>query len=153
MEGDANTKYFHLVPNRKHRKTRIFRLEQEDDLILGYIEIKIYITKYYKKLFGPSESNSVSMDESRCNDTPQVIDHENDFLVAPFTEEEIKEAIFQMKHNTALGLDGFPPEFYQVLWNVIKEDLMALFRNFHVGTLPMHCLNFGTILLLHQFVR
>jgi hypothetical protein len=68
------------------------------------------------------------MDESRCND------HENGFLVAPFTEEEVKEASFQMKHNTASSTDGFPPEFYQVFWNMIKEDLMALFRNFHAST-------------------
>ena len=30
LEGDANTKYFHLVASGKHRKTRIFRLEQEE---------------------------------------------------------------------------------------------------------------------------
>ena len=31
--GDMNTKYFHLVANRKHRKTRIFKLEDGDKLI------------------------------------------------------------------------------------------------------------------------
>ncbi|WVZ96489.1 hypothetical protein U9M48_042121 [Paspalum notatum var. saurae] len=60
--------------------------------------------------------------------------------------------MFQMKHNTAPGpdggTDGFPPEFYQVFWSVIKEDLMALFADFHRGTLPLHSLNFGTIILL-----
>ena len=30
LEGDANMKYFQLVVNGKHRKTRIFKLEQED---------------------------------------------------------------------------------------------------------------------------
>ena len=30
LEGDANTKYFQLVANGKHRKTHIFKLEQED---------------------------------------------------------------------------------------------------------------------------
>jgi hypothetical protein len=69
-------------------------------------------------------------------------------LVAHFLEEEIKEAIFQMKHNTAPGPDGFPVEFYQVFWNVIKEDLMALFREFHKGSLALNSLNFGTIILL-----
>ena len=46
------------------------------------------------------------------------------------------------------GPDGFPPEFYQVFWETINDDLMALFREFHNGSLPLHCLNFGTIILL-----
>ncbi|WVZ62463.1 hypothetical protein U9M48_012212 [Paspalum notatum var. saurae] len=82
------------------------------------------------------------------NDIPQVTDQENELLVAPFCEEEVRSAIFQMKRNTAPGPDGFPPEFYQVFWSVIKEDLMALFVYFHRGTLPLHSLNFGTIILL-----
>ena len=53
-----------------------------------------------------------------------------------------------MEHNKAPGPDGFPFEFYQAFWHVIKDDLMALFEDFHNGTLPLHSLNFGTIILL-----
>ena len=88
------------------------------------------------------------MDESYCDDIPQVIAEENELLVAKFTDEEIRGAIFQMNHNTAPGPDGFPPEFYQVFWNIIKDDLMALFTYFHKGELPLHNLNFGTIILI-----
>ena len=35
-------------------------------------------------------------------------------LVEKFTEEEVKNAIFQMEHNKTPGPDGFPLEFYQV---------------------------------------
>ncbi|KAL5649772.1 hypothetical protein ACJX0J_040581, partial [Zea mays] len=35
-------------------------------------------------------------------------------------------AVFQMEHNKAPGPDRFPVEFYQVFWEVIKNDLMAL---------------------------
>ena len=38
----------------------------------------------------------------------------------------MRVAIFQMEHNKAPGPDGFPTEFYQVFWNIIKKDLMAL---------------------------
>jgi hypothetical protein len=55
-----------------------------------------------------------------------------------------------MNHNTALGSDGFPLEFYQVFWNVIKDDLMALFTDFHKGELLLHSLNFGTIILISK---
>ncbi|WVZ62664.1 hypothetical protein U9M48_012381 [Paspalum notatum var. saurae] len=53
-----------------------------------------------------------------------------------------------MEHNKAPGPDGFPPEFYQVFWNVIKPDLMALFDEFYRGTLALNRLNFGNIILI-----
>jgi hypothetical protein len=57
--------------------------------------------------------------------------------------DEVKKAIFEMEHNKALGPDGFPAEFYQVFWDVIKEDLLLLFHEFHTGNLPLFSLNFG----------
>jgi hypothetical protein len=53
-----------------------------------------------------------------------------------------------MEHNKASGPDGFPTEFYQVFWDLIKNDLMTLFSEFHKGNLPLYSLNFGTIILL-----
>jgi hypothetical protein len=88
------------------------------------------------------------MDESCRDDIPQVSSEENELLIQKFSEVEVKEAIFQMEHNKAPGPDGFPSEFYQAFWHVIKDDLMALFEDFHNGTLPLHSLNFGTIILL-----
>lgn len=88
------------------------------------------------------------MEESRTNDIPQISTEDNERLIAQFTEKEVKEAIFQMKHNKAPRPDGFPAEFYQVSWEVVKDDLMVLFKEFHNGTLPLFSLNFGTITLL-----
>jgi len=55
-----------------------------------------------------------------------------------------------MKHNKAPDPDGFPTEFYQVFWSLIKDDLMAMFREFHNGILPLFNLNFGTITLISK---
>ncbi|CAN6182020.1 unnamed protein product [Urochloa humidicola] len=148
LQGDANTKYFQLVANGRHRKTRIVQLEQEEGVIVGDANLKSYITEYYKQLFGPHESNSFTMDETMRDDIPQVSREENEVLMAPFSEIEIRTAIFQMEHNKAPGPDGFPAEFYQFFWEVIRSDLLALFHEFHEGRLPIHSLNFGVITLL-----
>jgi hypothetical protein len=68
IEGDRNTKYYHLVTNGKHRKTRIFQLEQEEGVIKGDVQLKKYISKYYKNLFGAPEENNFSMVESQRDD-------------------------------------------------------------------------------------
>jgi hypothetical protein len=38
-----------------------------------------------------------------------------------------------MEHNKAPGPGVFSVKFYQVSWEVIKDDLMALFKEFHRG--------------------
>jgi hypothetical protein len=58
-----------------------------------------------------------------------------------------------MEYNKAPGSDDFPVEFYQVFWDLVKNDLMALFREFNKGNLPLYSLNFGTIILLSKCVE
>jgi hypothetical protein len=69
-------------------------------------------------------------------------------LTDAFLKSEVRAAMFQMEYNKVPGPDGFPPEFYQVFWDLLKDDLMAMFMEFHEGTLPLNSLNFGTIILL-----
>jgi hypothetical protein len=95
-----------------------------------------------QNLFGEPEVNSFTLDESRIEDISQVTSAENNFLTTPFTEKEIRDAIFDMEHNKAPGPDGFPAEFYQMVWDVIKGDLLQMFYELHTGTLPLFSLNF-----------
>ena len=76
-----------MIANGKHRKKRIFQLEQDEGTILGQENLKLYITEYYKQLFGPPKDNCVSMDESRIEDVPQLTVVEIDIVVAPFSEK------------------------------------------------------------------
>jgi hypothetical protein len=111
-QRDNNTEYFHLVANGKHRKTSISQLEDGGQIIRGEEQLKSYITEYYKGLFGPSDGAHFSLDENINFDIPQV-SHENKKLTSGFIEQEVKETIFQMKHNKAPGPNGFLTKFYQ----------------------------------------
>ena len=48
VQGDDNTQFFHMIANDKHRKKRIFQLEQDEGTIVGQENLKVYITEYYK---------------------------------------------------------------------------------------------------------
>ena len=111
QEGGNNTKYFHLIANGKHRKKKIFQLEQDEGTIVGDTNLKTYISEYYKKLFGESDPNDVMMDEGMVHDIPQLTQEENAILPADFLVKEVYEAISQMELNKAPGPDGFPAEF------------------------------------------
>ena len=133
---------------KKRRKTRILFSARTRRGSEGQENLKVFIRKYYKDLFGSPQRNNFSLDESQINDIPQINEEENKLLIEEFIEKEVREAIFQMKHNKAPDPDSFPAEFYQVFLSLIKDDLMAMFREFHAGNLPLFNLNFGTITLI-----
>jgi mannosylglycoprotein endo-beta-mannosidase len=44
LEGDDNTRFFHLVANGKHRKQHISKLENVQGIVIGDDQLKIHIT-------------------------------------------------------------------------------------------------------------
>jgi hypothetical protein len=55
------------------------------------------------------------------------------------------EAISNMEHNKAPGLDGFSAKFYQMFWQVINVDVMAMFVQLKDGdTTKFQCHNDST---------
>ena len=70
-------------------------------MIEGQDELKSYIMQYYKKLFGEPDVGNFTLDESQTEGIPQVSEEENAFLTSPFTEEEVRKAVFAMEHNKA----------------------------------------------------
>jgi hypothetical protein len=90
------------------------------------------------------------LDESRTDDIPQVSEVENGLLTPPYTDDEVRKAAFLMEHNKDPGPDGFPTEFYQYFWDVIKSDLLFLFGDHHTRQLEFFRLNFGEIILLSK---
>jgi len=148
LEGDDNTRFFHLVANGKHRKQHIYNLENDQGVVIGDDQLKKHITQFYKNLFGSPEVSEITLMENQILDIPQVLQEEDDALISEFTETEVRDDVFQMEHNKAAGPDGFLVEFYQVFWNLIKDDLMALFTDFHKEDLNLYSLNFGIITLI-----
>jgi hypothetical protein len=75
-------------------KTRIFQLQDGDNIISGDEDHKKHITTYSKGLFGRPEESLFTLDAGRTGDIPQVTEEENRILVEEFTEEEVRMAVF-----------------------------------------------------------
>ena len=77
-----------------------------------------------------------------------VTSEENESLLAPFLEAEIKEAIFSCYAEGAPGPDGLPFLFYQKFWNLVKQDLVDLFDDYRKGKLDLFRLNCALVTLI-----
>jgi mannosylglycoprotein endo-beta-mannosidase len=72
----------------------------------------------------------------------------NSELDKPFTEEETNEVVFQMEKNKAAGADDFPIEFFQNCWELIKNDMMRFFTDFHQHKVSLNKINYGIITII-----
>lgn len=69
-------------------------------------------------------------------------------LIKPFSEEEVKAAIFEMKSDSAPGPNGFGAQFFKTFWTLIKDDYMSMFKDLFEGHLDLGRLNYGVITLV-----
>jgi hypothetical protein len=53
------------------------------------------------------------------------------WLERDFEESEVLEVVKELQGDKSPGPDGFSLGFVQTCWEVIKEDIMAVFRDFH----------------------
>jgi hypothetical protein len=123
-------------------------LKNGDTYVSGNADLVRLATNYYKFLFGPGVGNVFEIDPMLWKEEGKVSNVENEELIKPFLEEEIKEALFQMKKNKAAVPDGLPIEFYQCCWDIIKTDLLELFDDFHKWEMDIKRINFGIITML-----
>ena len=83
--------------------------------------LRIMVREFYEALYTSEGVNGV---EEVLQHVPQkVTPTMNDMLCAPYTNDEVKHALFQMFRTKAPGPDGFPTHFYQRHWDLCGEEL------------------------------
>jgi len=148
LEGDKNTAYFQAMANYRSRKKRIDCLQDPACLVYDQKGMMKVAVDFYKELFAKEENSGVRLGSSFWEDVDKVTPEENSSLIAPFTEAEIKEAVFSCYAEGAPGPDGLSFLFYQKFWNLIKADLIDMFNDFFKGDLDLSRLNFSLVTLI-----
>ncbi|CAN0925181.1 Transposon TX1 uncharacterized 149 kDa protein [Linum grandiflorum] len=125
-DGERNTRYFHRVANGRRKRKRIYRLRDE---LGGWAEqpneMAAVASTYFRSLF-QTQATDIRPIMRAVN--RKVLDEDNRKLLAPFSNEEIRRALFDMHPDKAPGPDGFNPGFYQKMWGEVGEELAAACR-------------------------
>ena len=83
--------------------------------------------QYFESLFREASQGDLIEEAQVLSCIPSLVSLEmKEHLMNAISLEELERTIFQMKKGKALGLDGFPIEFFQEFWDIIKIDLLAL---------------------------
>ncbi|XP_073051227.1 uncharacterized protein [Primulina eburnea] len=127
-DGDQNSKLFHSLLKNRRNKALIEKIELDDgSLITDESEIEKAIIDYYQRLFRKSQGDGTGLEGLDCM---PINPEEASKLEEPFSEEEIRGAVFQCDGKKAPGPDGFTLAFFQKCWDTIRDDLLLVFDDF-----------------------
>jgi hypothetical protein len=127
-EGDSNTRYFHKMANSHRRYNRVETLRIEGVLSNDPNEVKEHIVNFYQNLYTEQSNWRPRMDNQAFS---SIDEEEKAWLEREFEEMEVWEVVKGMEGDKAPGPDGFTMAFFQSCWTVVKNDIMAVFSEFH----------------------
>ncbi|KAL7586020.1 hypothetical protein Lser_V15G46368 [Lactuca serriola] len=128
-DGDNNSKFFHKMVKGRVHKSRIEAIMNNDGEWLEGEEIYKEFVEYFKNFLG---------NEVPCGEIVQpntLFSKKLDLIEAAemikiVTNNEIKEALFDIDDDKSPGPDGFSAKFFKSLWPVIGEDFCAAVKEF-----------------------
>ncbi|KAG5580343.1 hypothetical protein H5410_050970 [Solanum commersonii] len=137
---------FHALKRGRRRKLFIHQINNESgEWIQGDVNIARDACEHFQNIFTGHQDN---INEEILQCIPRLVTEEqNQALKADPTVEEVKQVVFAMNSHSAAGPDGMNGKFFQVCWDIIKEDLyraaLAFFCGHSMPNLHDSCL-FGS---------
>ncbi|KAM1011440.1 hypothetical protein FF1_046643 [Malus domestica] len=120
--GDSNTAFFHQSTVQRRRRNKLARIRNEEgNWQIGPNGVRMTVEYHFKRLF-QSDSNRDWGDIMGCLE-PVVTRDMNEISCGPISEDEIKEAVFNMGGSKTPGPDGFQGLFIQSYWDIIAADV------------------------------
>ena len=127
IEGDENSRFFHGIINQKKRSNHIHGLSVNGCWVTDPPLIKDVVFLFFKNKFDVVPSSRPSF-QSNLFKTLSVDQQRT--LEAPFSELEIKCAIWDCGADKSPGPNGYSLLFYKTFWPTIKGDLMRAIKHF-----------------------
>jgi hypothetical protein len=124
LEGDTNTGYYHNVANGRRRKCKIEFLDTEQGMITEQEDLVQHIYDFYKKLFGGEGRDRARLVADIWEEKGKLTQEKREWLVRPFTIQEVEYALREMKTETAPGPDELCVIFYKKFWGILKWWIM-----------------------------
>lgn len=151
MHGNKNTYFFHLRASRRRRKNQIKSLQKPDgQLTENTTEMENMTTTFYQQLY---TSEGVHDMEQVLDTVPtKVTPAMNEILNSPYSQQEVKTALFQMYPIKSPGPDGYPAHFFQHHWDTCGDDVTKAVLRIVEGSESAECIN-DTILVLIPKVK
>lgn len=127
-DGDRNSRFFHNSIKDRNRKNSISVLEGVNGRVEGVDDVKREVKNHFENYFKEESHNRAVSDGLNLF---RLSDADKYGLELPFSEEEIKLAVWDCDGSKSPGPDGFTLEFFQFFWELVKGDVVNFFKDFY----------------------
>jgi len=127
-DGDANSKFFHSMLSSRHRRNSIVTLKVNGNIVEGVQPIRNAVFTHFKEHFA---AQNISRPGAENLLFKQLTFAEGRSLILPFTELEVKNAVWDCDSFKSPGPDGVNLDFIKDFWEDIKGDVMRFISEFH----------------------
>ena len=117
MHEDCNTSFFHNAATTRKKGNNITKLLEDTGVWRQGGELKNHIRSYFSNHF-TSEVGQPSMEVISLV-RKRVSDEMNSALLAPYTVDDVRKALFDIGDLKAPGPDGLHAIFYKRFWPML----------------------------------
>lgn len=137
MDGDENSAYFHGILRGRLKRNSLKGLLINGVWVDDPVKVKLEVHEYFKRHFSEPLQDRPTFCSSKFS---FINDVQVSTLDAPFSEEEIKHAVWVCEGFKVPGPDGFTFAFFKTHWDCIKGDIVRFVKEFELtGCLPKGC--------------
>lgn len=126
--GETNSKFFHNSVKQRRRRNEISGIPIQGRWSEDVQEVKTEIFNHFADHYSNVAWDRPTLDGISFK---QVSDSDNAILTAPFSEDEIKAAVWDCGSDKSPGSDGFNFRFIKEFWNTIKPEICAFIHEFY----------------------
>lgn len=131
-EGDRNSAYFHKIIKGRQNKSKIHTVCSEDGTVHTKEQVGPQFVNHFEKFLGV-ESSTEGLNEDEGGIFTNLISTEEAIhMIREVSNEEIKNALFDIDDNKAPGPDGYTSKFFKKAWTVIKDDFCKAVKEFFI---------------------
>jgi exonuclease III len=124
QSGDRNTTFFNAFASERRKRYTIKKLKKDDgSWVEGQQQLKEHVAAYFFNMF--SSTAEQDSEEIIRAVHPKVTKDMNNILCAEYTEEEVRNAMFNIGDLKAPGPDGMPSIFYKHFWSTVGDQVTA----------------------------
>ena len=133
-EGDSNSAYFHKIINFRRSSNAVHGFLIEGAWVQQPNLVKTEAANFFLQRFTEQNTARPTLDGVYF---PTIDQNQSQGLTGPFTDLEIKEAVWGCDGDKCPGPDGFNFNFIKEFWGLLKPDFRRFVDEFHAhGSFP-----------------
>ncbi|XP_062013785.1 uncharacterized protein LOC133730151 [Rosa rugosa] len=123
-DGDRNSHFFHKKASNRRQKNKIKSLFDINGVWQeSTAGIDGVVLDYFQHIFSSQPQDLEAQNLVLQTIEPRVSADMNAILLAPYSLEEVRIALFLMHPSKAPGSDGLSPFFFQKYWDLVGQEV------------------------------